>query len=200
MQYRNNVKIIIDKRKLDVLIRLGCPDEQLLQIIKTGKFNKTGDKLIDEMLESLYDVREFKNWGGNHNPNGINGCNKKKKRGQVDQQVDGQDGGQDIGQDVDKDKDIDKENNINKKEMYKEKFDEFWSCYPKQRAGSKDKAYASYCRAIKENRSTPEKILEACKNYAVSDEVKRGYAKGCSAWLNDDRFNVQYKTENRFEW
>lgn len=198
MQDRVTLKIVVDKRKLTILERLGCPDELILSVIKTGKFSRTGDKLIDEMLESLCDFKEFKNWGGNHNPKGINGCNKTKKLGQVDQQVDGQVGGQDTGQDEDKDKDI--YNTSPRKEMYKEKFDEFWSCYPKQRAGSKEKAYTSYCRAIKENRSTPEKILEACKNYAISDEVKRGYAKGCAAWLNDDRFNVQYKTETAFEW
>jgi hypothetical protein len=104
MQYKNATKIIIDKRKLDILIRLGCPDNQILQILKTGKFTPTGDSLIDETLECLVDFKEFKNWGGNHNPKGINGCNKKKKRGQVDQQVDSQDDCQVVDKDKDKDK------------------------------------------------------------------------------------------------
>lgn len=80
----------------------------------------------------------------------------------------------------------------NKKEIYKESFDRFWEEYPKQRAGSKLKAYQAYCKAIKEKRATEEQILESVQNYKTCDEVKRGYAKGCAAWLNDDRFNNEY--------
>lgn len=58
MQYQKNQKIIIDSRKLEVLIRFGCPDEIILQKIKTGKSKKTGDKLIDEMLDSLISFKE----------------------------------------------------------------------------------------------------------------------------------------------
>lgn len=83
------------------------------------------------------------------------------------------------------------------KEIYKESFEEFWKLFPKQRAGSKQKAYKSYCQAIKENRTTESDILEAVKAYSESDEVKRGFAKGCAAWINDDRFNNQYKVQ---EW
>lgn len=100
------------------------------------------------------------------------------------------------------------EDNINKeKEVYKEKespyldsFNEFWSIYPKQRAGSKEKAYASFCKAVKDGRATPEKIIQATKCYARSDEVKRGFAKGCAAWLNDDRFNNNYSQKEREDW
>lgn len=105
MQFKKTKKLIIDEQKLNVLIRLGCPDDRLLSVIKTGKFEKTGDQIIDEILECLVDKKEFKNWGGNHNPKGVNGYNKKKKTGQVDHQVGSQDG----GQVVDKDKDIDKD-------------------------------------------------------------------------------------------
>lgn len=83
------------------------------------------------------------------------------------------------------------------KEIYKESFEEFWKSFPKQRAGSKQKAYKSYCQAIKENRTTESDILEAVKAYSESDEVKRGFAKGCAAWINDDRFNNQYEVQ---EW
>lgn len=109
MQYRKSTKLVIDKRKLDVLIRLGCPDRQLLDVIKTGKFKKTGDSLLDETLECLVDIKDFKNWGGNHNPKGKNQFTKEDNLGQVDHQVEGQLEGQDIGQVVDKDRDIDKE-------------------------------------------------------------------------------------------
>lgn len=91
-------------------------------------------------------------------------------------------------------------NTIDKKEIYKESFEEFWKEYPKQRAGSKQKAYTSYCRVIKEKRSTEDKLLESVKDYACSDEVARGYAKGCAAWLNDDRFNTIYGNKFSIEW
>ena len=87
----------------------------------------------------------------------------------------------------------------NNKEIYKESFDRFWSIYPKQRAGSKDKAYNSFCKAIKDKRATEEQIIHSAELYAKSDEVKRGFAKGCAAWLNDDRFNNNY-TKEREEW
>lgn len=81
---------------------------------------------------------------------------------------------------------------INKKE-YSEDFELFWSLYPKQRKGNKDKANNAYCRVLKENRCTKEKLLESVKKYSESKAVKEGYAKGCEAWLNDDRFNWHYE-------
>lgn len=87
-----------------------------------------------------------------------------------------------------------------KKDELKTSFDEFWSKYPKQRAGSKSKAFSSYCRVIKEKRCTVEKLLEVCVKYAQSEEVKRGFAKGCAAWLNDDRFNNEYVAQTQKEF
>ena len=118
MQYRKSTKLVIDKRKLDVLIRLGCPDRQLLDVIKTGKFKKTGDSLLDETLECLVDIKDFKNWGGNHNPKGKNQFTKEDNLGQVDHQVEGQLEGQDIGQVVDKDRE-NTPNIINKEDLIK---------------------------------------------------------------------------------
>ena len=94
----------------------------------------------------------------------------------------------------------DKENNISINNtsinnIYMSDFEEFWKHYPKQRVGSKTKAYSSYCRVIKEKRSTAERLLDSVKKYANSTEVKRGFAKGCAAWLNDDRFNNSYEVE-----
>ena len=91
-----------------------------------------------------------------------------------------------------------------KKENTKEKYDalfaEFWSAYPKQRAGSKEKALKAYIKAIDERKAEPPQILNACKCYAESREVLEGYAKGCAAWLNDDRYLCDYgqqvKTDN----
>lgn len=85
-----------------------------------------------------------------------------------------------------------KENNIKEKTLNSE-FEEFWKVYPKQRIGNKNKAYSSYCRAIKEKRVSVEDLMKSVKSYANSKEVKNGYAKGCAAWLNDDRFNYTYE-------
>ena len=119
MQYKKTKKIIIDKIKLDILFRLGCPDEKIITLLKTGIFEPTGDDLIDNNLESLIDYKEFENRGGNHNPSGKNQHSGQK----VGQKV-GQNLGQKVGQndrsktgqttdiDKDKDKDIDKDKNI----------------------------------------------------------------------------------------
>lgn len=65
-------------------------------------------------------------------------------------------------------------------------FEKFWEVFPKQRAGSKGKAYKAYKSAL--TRSTHEEIYAGVIAYADSDEVKRRFAKGAAAWLNDDRW------------
>lgn len=69
-------------------------------------------------------------------------------------------------------------------------FEKFWEIYPRQRRGSKEKARKAYVRAL--SRASPDEIHAACEAYAASDEVARGFAKGCEAWLNDDRWTVDY--------
>ena len=81
----------------------------------------------------------------------------------------------------------------------KENFDEFWSLYPKDRIGNKAKAYSAFCKVIKEKRATIDKLIASVKSYARSEEVHKGFAKGCAAWLNDDRFNQDYKEYNEFK-
>ncbi|MGI9345551.1 MAG: hypothetical protein ACR2PW_04720 [Gammaproteobacteria bacterium] len=34
--------------------------------------------------------------------------------------------------------------------------------------------------------------MQAVRSYAASAEVAQGYAKGAEAWLNDDRWRVDY--------
>lgn len=109
MQYRTTKKIVIDEQKLIILTRLGCPDDRLLSVIKTGKFEKTGDEIIDETLECLVDKKEFQNWGGKR----INSGKKKKISNQVEKHLENQDDIQVV--DIDIDKDIDKD----KKGYYK---------------------------------------------------------------------------------
>ena len=99
MQYRNVKKIIIDKMKLDILMRLGCPDNQIIELIKTGNFTPTGDSVIDETLECLLDFKEFDNWGGKRPGSGRP---KKHLENQDENHLDNQD----ANQVVDKDKDI----------------------------------------------------------------------------------------------
>lgn len=72
-------------------------------------------------------------------------------------------------------------------------FDEAWSLYPKQRIGSRPKAFAAWQAALSRKHSE-QSILTGVKHYATSDEVVRGYAKGFAAWLNDDRFLNDYST------
>lgn len=79
-----------------------------------------------------------------------------------------------------------------KDKVYMSDFETFWKLYPKQRAGNKEKSEKAFLKAITDNRSTAEKIIESCRNYAICDEVVKGFAKGCQAWLNDDRFNDKY--------
>ena len=78
------------------------------------------------------------------------------------------------------------------KPISKSRFNEFWEQYPRQRRGSKQKAEAAYRSALK--RGADEKdILSGLLRYACSDEVSRGYAKGAAAWLNDDRWTIEYE-------
>lgn len=108
MQNRKTKKIIVDAVKLETLLRLGCPPDIIFEKISKDIVSTTQDYLINTLLESLTDVREYQNWGGNRNPIGKNQYSKNKKLGQVDHQVDGQDvRGQDTAQVVDKDKDKD---------------------------------------------------------------------------------------------
>lgn len=101
-------------------------------------------------------------------------------------------------------------NNINKKTIQKsvtysqlrpedqdQIFCRFWELYPRQRRGSKQKAYKAWLSAQKRENITGQQILSTVEAYAKSDEVKRGYAKGCEAWLNDSRFLCNYENTTK---
>ena len=144
MQYKNTQKIIIDKRKLDVLLRLGNFDTQLLELIKTGTFTKTGDDLVDDTLECLIDVKLFKNWGGKRDNAG------RPPKNHLEKQLDNQDENQDAIQVVDKDKDKDIERYI-KGEIIKEGEEKIqeavnkWVAYKKERRQSYTKTGLKQC-------------------------------------------------------
>jgi uncharacterized protein YdaU (DUF1376 family) len=77
------------------------------------------------------------------------------------------------------------------------KFEEMWVIFPRQRRGSKDKAKIAYKVAV--GRASPEEIYSGVLAYASSDEVARGFAKGCAAWLNDDRWTSDYSVKAKKE-
>jgi len=72
----------------------------------------------------------------------------------------------------------------------KNRFLEFWTIYPNQRKGSKEKAKKAYMVAMQ--RDTEENIIKGASAYRLSDEVLNGFAKGAAAWLADDRWNNDY--------
>ena len=111
MRYKNSIKIIIDKRKLDTLLRLNCPIEVLIDLVFRNKLNLTGDSLIDDNLESLLEIKEFNNWGGSREGSGR--PHKNQLENQLENQDDNQDENQDANQVGDKDKDIDIDNTNN---------------------------------------------------------------------------------------
>ena len=115
MQYKDTKKIMIDQRKLETLFRIGCPDNLIIELLKTKTFTPTGDSLIDDNLETLLDYRYFVNngWGGKRNGAGRKSQKTSKNNhleNQDENQLDNQDANQNKIKFVDKDIDID--NNI----------------------------------------------------------------------------------------
>jgi len=76
--------------------------------------------------------------------------------------------------------------------LAKNRFEEFWKIYPNQRKGNRQKAGAAYKRAVKRAVDGEEEILRGLEAYRASAEVLTGFAKGAEAWLNDDRWTVDY--------
>lgn len=97
-----------------------------------------------------------------------------------------------IKAELDNTKKLNQKSSPNLKPPKPDLFDEFWQIYPKQRIGNKDKARAAFEAAVGRTKTPPEQILAKAKEYARSDEVARGYAKGAQAWLNDDRYLRNY--------
>lgn len=108
MQYKNTKKIMLDQRKLETLFRIGCPDNLIIELLKTGTFTPTGDSLIDDNLETLIDHKIFNNegWGGKREGAGAPKGNTNAKKNNQNNQDNNQDYNQDNNQDTDKDIDI----------------------------------------------------------------------------------------------
>lgn len=93
-----------------------------------------------------------------------------------------------------------KKEDSNTGDFFENDFETFWKLYPKKRIGSKDKSKAAYLKALKEKRATVEEIKNGVEKYAVSDEATKNggqFAKGCAAWLNDDRWKSNYDTPTK---
>ena len=82
----------------------------------------------------------------------------------------------------------------NKEYIYTQEFSDIWDVWPRKRRGNKDKAFAAYKSALK--RDTIQNIQNGIQSYIDSNEAKGEYAKGCSAWFNDDRWTNDY-TESK---
>ena len=201
MQYKQSKKIIIDSNKLAVLIRIGCPDKQLLDLIKTGTFERTGDTLIDDTLECLIDLKTFKNWGGKRDNAGR--PKKNQLENQDENQLENQDGNQDAFQVVDKDIDKDKEVNKGIKERgirgkpLKEKeedeqFETFWNLYTPVKCsggkitgkGSKKKARECFKRALKSD--SFENIKEGLLKYLEKKAREDSMTAYVTTFLNEE--------------
>ena len=75
--------LILNKRTLEILFRIGCQDSEIINLLKNGTHEKTGDNLIDDLLDELI-IQESEETpteslepaptarGGNHNPTGQN--------------------------------------------------------------------------------------------------------------------------------
>ena len=89
------VKVIVDKQKLDALVRLGCPAETIVAALcgKKARCNQLDFQddfqvdFVNEILNSFCTEKSFSNWGGTRTGSGRP---RNSKNNQVDFQVDNQ--------------------------------------------------------------------------------------------------------------
>jgi len=193
--------MIIDKRKFDLLIRLGCPDEIIFEKIKTGKCKKTGDKFIDETIECLIDLRSFKNWGGSRKNAGRKG-NQLENQDEI--QVENQDAFQVVDKDIDIDKDINnrviKERGLRGKQSKgEEEFEEFWKHYTPVKGkdghfvakGNKAACMKKYINLLNEGVKS-ETIIGNLEQYLKYCQANGYSSCGAEVYLNQRRFENDY--------
>lgn len=76
-------------------------------------------------------------------------------------------------------------------------FDEFWEAYPKKR--DKGRARKDFEKALR--LTDIDTILAAVERYKKSDEVKRGFIKYPSTWLNAEAWDDDYaERAKEVEW
>lgn len=71
---------------------------------------------------------------------------------------------------------------------YSEEFETFWKAFPPKRRTKKAAAFTAFQKAIKKGVSV-EKITEAAREYANSDEAHGQYVQGPAPWLNEGRWD-----------
>lgn len=191
MQYKQSPKIIIDRRKLDLLIRLGCPDDIIYSVIIGKEYTPTGDNLIDDMLECLVDTKLFENWGGSRTGAGRKTAKKNQLENQDENQLENQDANQVVDKDIDKDKESDKDKDIINK------FESFWSLYTPIKTsdgfvakGNKQLALKAFTKAMKG--ASYETIIRGLEQYLTFCRENNRYTKQASTWLNQRGWEDDY--------
>lgn len=207
MQYKDTKKIMIDQRKLETLFRIGCPDNLIIELLKTRTFTPTGDSLIDDNLESLLDYRYFVNngWGGKRNGAG----RKSQKTGENNQDenqdenhLDYQDDNQDKIKFVDKDIDNkeskggvgEKREKITEDTMF-EAGGQLWTMPSQFRKLAKKYWTEEEIRKIEQKHSCHEGLVWVCINdLLVSDppipkkQEKKAYGEQQKVKLTDEEY------------
>jgi DNA-binding PadR family transcriptional regulator len=82
----------------------------------------------------------------------------------------------------------------NKKQIYKEEFDELWKLYPNKKG--KDKALGYYIKA-REDKTTFEQVKKGIENYNAEIKERKTetrFIKNGSTWFNQHCWNDEYQT------
>lgn len=166
-QPKTSKKLIIDYNKLRSLIRFDCPEHLIIQALKLEPVGKTGDELIDDILESLVDYREFDNWGGDRL-----GAGRKPKN-----QLENQDEkinlkikmvkSSCVNQDVDKDIDID--NNIINNNISEIKNNRFINEFTSFKAGFQGWAFPPEIRKVATQHWSADEIRNIEKDFSCHE-------------------------------
>jgi hypothetical protein len=70
--------------------------------------------------------------------------------------------------------------------VYSDDFQTFWNAYPSIRRGGKPVAWEAWREAI--TRATPDRIIEAAREFSESELGRCQYCPGPAPWLNQDRW------------
>lgn len=175
-------------------------DDQAGKLFRAIKsYHETGDANLEGIFNAVFspfkvqferDGAKYQKRCESNKNNGLKGGRPRADKTQKNPMGYLQTQSNPIKPDSDSDSDSDKER-ITPIVPFELEFSEAWKNYPKLRAGSKEKARSAYTKAIGRGASAGQ-INASIVEYARSDEVANGFAKGMAAWLNDDRFNSDY--------
>jgi hypothetical protein len=76
---------------------------------------------------------------------------------------------------------------------YNDKFIEFWQLYPKRKSDSKSKTYKKWNKLKLDDNF--DEVMKAVKTYIHYKEVKQGYGKGATVWLNQRMYETITENE-----